>query len=211
MLSAALSGLVLICNFFEETYFCHLHAYLLVCFYEKTLNVLHLTSIFQNLCHLHAYLPVCFYEKHLKCLTSHIYFHLDDSELWKPYQSVSQEMMEQLCDLETVQPQEIPVKVCVVVYNIAMCYRDCGGKTFLLQSFNILECIVVGLSMEEGLFSLFYCESCINHYAVPKTLADVFGASLLLLELGCLRLVVLPYHLRMFLRVLLENNIFLVK
>ena len=140
MLSAALSGLVLICNFFEETYFCHLHAYLLVCFYEK----------------------------HVKFLTSHIYFHLDDSKLWKQYQSVSQEMMEQICDLETVQPQEIPIKVCVVVYNIAMCYRDCGKKTFFLHSFNILECIVVGLSMEEGLFSLFYCESCINHYAVPE-------------------------------------------
>ena len=79
MLSAALSGLVLICNFFKETYFCHLHAYLL------------------------AY----FYEKHLKFLTSHIYFHLDDSELWKQYQSVSQEMMQQICDLETVKPQSL--------------------------------------------------------------------------------------------------------
>ena len=79
MLSVASSGLVLICNFFEETYFCHLHAYLLACFYEK----------------------------HLKFLTSYI---------------LSQEMMEQVCDLETVQPQDIPVKVCVVFCNIEICY-----------------------------------------------------------------------------------------
>ena len=49
--------------------------------------------------------------------------------------------------------------------------------------------------MVEGLFGLLcYCESGINQYAVPKTITDVFwGASLLLLELGCLRYVVLPY------------------
>ena len=104
MLSVALSGLVLIRNFFEETYICHLHAYLLACFYEK----------------------------HLKFLTSHIYFHLDDSELWKQYQSVSQEMMEQICDLETVKPQEIPIKVCVIFYYIEICYRGCGEKTSFL-------------------------------------------------------------------------------
>ena len=76
MLSVALWGLILICNFFEETYICHLHAYLLACFYEK----------------------------HLKFITSHIYFYLDDSKLLKQYHSVSQEMMEHVCDLETVQP-----------------------------------------------------------------------------------------------------------
>ena len=49
----------------------------------------------------------------------------------------------------------------------------------------------------EGLFSLlFYCESGINQYAVQKTLTDVFGASLLLLELSCLRYFVLLHHLR---------------
>ena len=41
-------------------------------------------------------------------------------------------MMEQICDLETVQPQEIPIKVCVVVYNIAMCYRGYGEKESFL-------------------------------------------------------------------------------
>ena len=62
----ASSGLVLICLFFffEETYFCPPHTYLLL------------------------------HDIHLKFLLSHIYFHLDDSELWKQYQSVSQEMME---------------------------------------------------------------------------------------------------------------------
>ena len=62
MLSSVLSESVLICNFFEETYFCYLRVYLL------------------------AY----FYEIHLRFLTSHIYFHLDDCD--KPYQSSSREM-----------------------------------------------------------------------------------------------------------------------
>ena len=79
MLSVTLSGLVLICNIFEEAYFCHLCAHLLACFYE-----------------------IC-----RKFLTSHIYFHLDDSELWKQYQSVSQEMIGQICDLETVEQQKV--------------------------------------------------------------------------------------------------------
>ena len=100
MLPVASSGLVLICNIFEETYFCHLCAYLLACFYEI----------------------------HLKFLTSHIYFHLDDSKLWKQYQSISHEMMGQICNLETVESQEIPVKVCVMFYNIEICYRGSGEK-----------------------------------------------------------------------------------
>ena len=71
-------------------------------------------------------------------------------------------------------------------------------KQVFLQSFNIPKCIAVGLSIVEGLFSLlFYCDSGINEYAVQKTLADAFGGSLLLLELGCLRHVVLLYHLGM--------------
>ena len=63
MLSAVLSELVLIRIFFEETYICHLYAYLLAWLYER----------------------------HLKSLTSHIYFYLDDFDLWKQYHSVSQE------------------------------------------------------------------------------------------------------------------------
>ena len=62
MLSLVLSELVLICNFFEETYFCYLYADLVACFYEI----------------------------HLRFLTSHTYFHLDDCD--KPYQSSTQEM-----------------------------------------------------------------------------------------------------------------------
>ena len=61
--------------------------------------------------------------------TSHIYFHLDDSARWKQYQSVSQEMMEQICDLETVKPQEIPIKVFIIFYYIEICCRGCGEKT----------------------------------------------------------------------------------
>ena len=84
MLSVALSGLVLICSFFKETYFCHLHAYLL------------------------AY----FYKMRLKFHTSNIY--LDNCD--KQYQLSSQEMGK-ICDLETVEPQEILFKVCAMFYN----------------------------------------------------------------------------------------------
>ena len=73
-------------------------------------------------------------------------------------------------------------------------------KQVFLQSFNIPKCIVVGLSMVGRMFSfLFYHESGIKQYAVQKTLTDVFVASLLLLELSCLRYVVLPYQLKMLL------------
>ena len=129
MLPVASSGLVLICNIFEETYFCHLRAYLLACFYEI----------------------------HLKFLTSHIYFHLDDSELWKQYQSLSQEMMGQTYDLETVEPQDILIKVCAMFYNIEICYRGCGEKkASFLTIVYIPKCIVVGLLMVEGLLILLF-------------------------------------------------------
>ena len=36
--------------------------------------------------------------------------------------------MGQICDLETVEPQEIPIKVCVMFYNIELSYRGCGEK-----------------------------------------------------------------------------------
>ena len=45
-------------------------------------------------------------------------------------------MMEQICELETVKSQEIPVKVCVIFYNIEMCYRAAEKKQVFLQSFN---------------------------------------------------------------------------
>ena len=56
MLSVALPGWPLLCNFFEETNFCLLHAYLLACFYEVR----------------------------LKFLRSHVYFHIGDCELCQP-------------------------------------------------------------------------------------------------------------------------------
>ena len=105
-------------------------------------------------------------------------------------------MKEQLYDLETVEPQKIPIKVCVVFYNIEICYQDCGEKKVFLQSINVLKCLVVALSMVNGLFSLLFdCDSAIN--MLYRT--DIFGASLLLLELGCRRQVVMPYYLRILL------------
>ena len=49
--------------------------------------------------------------------------------------------------------------------------------------------------MAEWLYSLlFYCEcGIINQYAGQKTLTDVSGANLLLLELSCFRNIVLSY------------------
>ena len=67
MLPFVLSELVLICNFFEKTYFCYLHAYLLACFYHRN-----------------------FYEIHVRFLTFHNYFDLDDCD--KPYKSSTREM-----------------------------------------------------------------------------------------------------------------------
>ena len=69
-------------------------------------------------------------------------------------------------------------------------------KVFLL-SINVLKCLVVALSMVDGLFSLLFdCESAIN--MLYRT--DIFVANLLLVELGCLRQIVMPYHLRILLR-----------
>ena len=116
----------------------------------------------------------------LKFLTFHIYFHLDDSELWKQYRSLSQEMMGQICDLETVEPHEIPIKVCVIFYKIELCYRGCGeNKQVFLQSFNKPKCIVVGSLMVEGLLFCYFNVSDINYYARQKTLTDDLRASLI--------------------------------
>ena len=64
--------------------------------------------------------------------------------------SVSQEMMGQIRDLEAVEPQEIPIKVCVMFYNTEICYRGCGVKQVFLQSFNIPKYLVVGLLWWRG-------------------------------------------------------------
>ena len=82
--------------------------------------------------------------------TLQIYFHLDDSPRWKQYQSVNQEMMEQICDLETVKPQKIPIKVCVIFYNIEICYRGCVEKK--KQACNFIKI--------EALAQVFSCEFC---------------------------------------------------
>ena len=70
-------------------------------------------------------------------------------------------------------------------------------KKVFLQSINVLKCLVVALSVVDGLFSfLFDCESAI----IMLYRTDIFGANLLLVELGCLRQIVMPYHLRILLR-----------
>ena len=79
MLSVALSGTVLIRNFFEETYSCHLMPTWKLTRY--ILNFLHFKSIFAQ------------------------------TKKWKQYQFVIQEMMDQICRLEIVDPPEIP-EVC---------------------------------------------------------------------------------------------------
>ena len=89
MLSVALPGWLLLCNFFEDTNFSQPHAYLLACFYEVR----------------------------LKFLRSHVCFHLGDCELCQQYQYSSREMIGHICNLETVEPQEIPIKVYVMFYN----------------------------------------------------------------------------------------------
>ena len=40
--------------------------------------------------------------------------------------------MEQVCDLEAVQLHEVPIKACVVFYNIENCYRGCEEKADFL-------------------------------------------------------------------------------
>ena len=66
-------------------------------------------------------------------------------------------MMGQICDLETVEPQEIPIRVCVMFHTIEICYGGCREKKqVFLQSFNIPKCMVVGLLMVEGLLILLF-------------------------------------------------------
>ena len=68
-------------------------------------------------------------------------------------------MMGRTWDLERVEPQEIPIKVCVLFCNALsdQLYRDCGGKKqVFLHSFSLPKCIVVGLLMAEWLFCLLF-------------------------------------------------------
>ena len=60
-----------------------------------------------------------------------------------------------MCDLETVEPHEIPINVCVMFYN-----RNGGGgrekKHVFLQLFSISTFIGVDLPVVEELFSLLF-------------------------------------------------------
>ena len=71
-------------------------------------------------------------------------------------------MIGQICDLETVEPQEIAFKVCIMFYNALWdSYIETveKKKQVFLQSLNLPKCVVVGLLIVEGLFSLlFYWE-----------------------------------------------------
>ena len=59
----------------------------------------------------------------------------------------------QMHDMETVEPQKIPIKVCATFYNIEIYDRGCREKKkVFLQSFNMPKCMVVGLLTVEGLF-----------------------------------------------------------
>ena len=77
----------------------------------------------------------------------------------KQYKSSSQEMG-QICDLERVQPQEIPFKVCVmfsnafsVIYYYIISYIETveRKKKVFLQSLNLPKRMIVGFSMVGGL------------------------------------------------------------
>ena len=65
--------------------------------------------------------------------------------------------MGQICDLETVEPQEILQGLRNVLYCIIRLHipRPWEEKIFFLQSFNLLEC-VVGLLTVEGLCSSLF-------------------------------------------------------
>ena len=129
MLSLELSGLVLISNHFEETFF--------PSSYRLAKLLLPDTSYIS-------------YTSHLLSLRR------TDCELFKQYQSASQEMMGQISDSETAEPQEISIKICIMCYNALLdkLYRGSGDKQVFLQTFNLPKCIIVGLSKVEGLFSL---------------------------------------------------------
>ena len=90
------------------------------------LNVEELNNLWKSL---HAYLLGCFYEIHLKFLTSHIYVYLANCELCKQHQFLSGEMRGQIWDIETVEPQEISIKVCVIfITHCQINYIEAVGK-----------------------------------------------------------------------------------
>ena len=62
-----------------------------------------------------------------------------------------------ICNLETVAPHEIPIKVCVMFYNIEIYYRGCGEKEqYFLQSFNMPKCIGVNIVNDGRAISLLF-------------------------------------------------------
>ena len=115
--------------------------------------------------------------------------------------------MGQICDLERVQPQEIPFKVCVMFYNaFSVTYHYIISYIETVERKKSFLAIIELTQMYDcRFFNGGWAESDINQYAVQKTLTDVFGSSLLLLEISCFRNIVLPYHLRMLLNVFMRR------
>ena len=63
-------------------------------------------------------------------------------------------MMGHTCDLETVEPQELPIKVCVLFCNVLSdeLYRNCRGKKLVfLHSFDLNKCIASCRLVDSGM------------------------------------------------------------
>ena len=67
-------------------------------------------------------------------------------------------MMGQICDLETVEPQEIPQRLRNVLECIVSLidYEAGEDKVFFLKLFDLPKCIVLGLLTADGPGSLLF-------------------------------------------------------
>ena len=75
-------------------------------------------------CYLHAYLLAYFYEIHLKFLKS-----LFSLRRFRTVETIPIcKSRDDGTNMRTVEPQVIPIKVCVMFYNTEICCGDCGEK-----------------------------------------------------------------------------------
>ena len=87
-------------------------------------------------------------------------------------------MVGQICHLETIHSQKVPIKVCVIFYDtFSVSYIEAVEKKeqLLLQSLYLPKCIVVDLSIMT--YQLLCCESGINQCAEQKNSTDILGDS----------------------------------
>ena len=63
--------------------------------------------------------------------------------------------MVQTYDLETVEAQDILIKVCVKFYNIEICYRGCGEKKSKF-SYNLLYTQMHGCRLINGGGAIYF-------------------------------------------------------